>query len=263
MSANRQLALVTGASSGIGRDIAVVLARKGYDLVLVARREAALRELAGRLERDHGIKAHVLTADLAEIQSADTLVEQLEERAMHVGVLVNNAGYGLYGKLTETDAEAELRMITLNVTTLYRLTKLIVPGMVARRRGRILNVASTAAFFSGAYMTVYFATKAFVLSFSEGLDEELEGTGVGVTCLCPGPTATEFREVAGSGKSKLAARPQEASMPVAEAGVEAMLAGVRLYIPGKKNRFETSAPRFLPRRMMARIVKRTQGRDTH
>jgi short-subunit dehydrogenase len=264
MTTNRRdLALVTGASSGIGRDIAIVLARKKYDLVLVARREAALSEVASRLEKEHGVTAHVIAADLAAAGAADSLVEKLSTRSLTVDVLVNNAGYGLYGKVTDTDPDAELAMVQLNVVALYRLSKLLLPGMVARKRGRILNVASTAAFYSGPYMAVYFATKAFVLAFSEALDEELAGSGVTVTCLCPGPTATAFREVAGSTNSKAAERPQEPSMPVAEAGVEAMLAGERLYIPGAKNRFETSVPRLLPRRMMTRIVGRTQGGDSH
>ncbi len=263
MTTHRHLALVTGASNGIGRDIATVLAQRNHDLVLVARREAVLLDVATKLEKQHGVAAHVISADLAATDAADRLVEKLSARSLTVDVLVNNAGYGLYGKVIDTNADAELAMIQLNVVALYRLTKLLVPGMVARKRGRIMNVASTAAFFSGAYMAVYFATKAFVLSLSEALDEELAGSGVTVTCLCPGPTATAFREVAGSTKSKAAERPQEPSMPVAEAGVDAMLNGVRLYIPGAKNRFETSMARLLPRRMMAGIVGRAQGGDSH
>lgn len=149
MSTNRPLALVTGASSGIGRDIATVLARRNHDLVLVARREPALSEVASRLQKDHGVAAHVVAADLAAPDAADRLVEELSARSLTVDVLVNNAGYGLYGKVTDTDPAAELAMIQLNVVALYRLTKLLLSGMVARKRGRILNVASTAAFYSG------------------------------------------------------------------------------------------------------------------
>lgn len=262
-STARPLALVTGASAGIGLDIATVLAARGHDLVLVARREAQLREIAARLEQAHGITAHVIASDLAAPGAPDALIQQLSAKGLVVDVLVNNAGYGLYGAITETDPDAELKMIQLNIVALYRLTKLIVPGMVVRKRGHIMNVASTAAFFSGPLMAVYYASKAFVLSFSEALDEELDGSGVHVSCLCPGPTKTEFRTVAGTEKSKLSSRPQVASMPVAVAGVDGLFAGDRVVIPGAKNRFETSLPRFLPRRMIARIVKNTQARAAH
>lgn len=263
MPTARPLALVTGASAGIGLDIATVLAARQHDLVLVARREAQLQDIAARLQKSHGVTAHVIASDLAAPGAADALVQRLADAGLVVDVLINNAGYGLYGAITESNPDTELRMIQLNVVALYRLTKLLVPGMVARKRGYIMNVASTAAFFSGPLMAVYYATKAFVLSFSEALDEELDGSGVHVSCLCPGPTKTEFRTVAGTGDSKLTTRPQVPSMPVAIAGVDGMFAGERVVIPGLKNRFETSLPRFLPRRLLARIVKNTQGRAAH
>ena len=256
----RPLALVTGASGGIGLDIATVLAARGHDLVLVARRESAMTELAAKLKAAHGATSHVIAADLAAPGAAERLVEQITTCGLTVDVLVNNAGYGLYGPITETDPVDEMNMLQLNVVALYRLTKLLVPGMVARKRGRVMNVASTAAFFSGPLMAVYYASKAFVLSFSEALDEEFAGTGVNVTCLCPGPTKSEFRARAGTADSKLADRPQNPSLPVAEAAVDGLMRGERLVIPGAKNRWETSLPRFLPRRMVTGIVKGVMGK---
>ncbi|MBI2796696.1 MAG: SDR family oxidoreductase [Gemmatimonadetes bacterium] len=260
MATSRPIALVTGASGGIGLDIATLLAARGHDLVLVARRESAMADLAARLKASHGATSHVIAADLAQPGAADRLVDEVAKRGLTVDVLVNNAGYGLYGPITETDPMDEMNMLQLNVVALYRLTKLLVPGMVARKQGRVMNVASTAAFFSGPLMAVYYASKAFVLSFSEALDEELAGTGVNVTCLCPGPTRTEFRARAGTGDSKLADRPQEPSLPVAEAGVEGLFRSDRVVIPGMKNRLETSMPRFLPRKMVTGIVRGVMGK---
>lgn len=254
----RPLALVTGASMGIGVDIATVLAERGHDLVLVARSADKLQAVADTIAKAHNVTTHVLVADVAGAAGADRVADEVAARGWQVDVLVNNAGYGLFGPLTENDAADELNMIQLNVTALYRLTKRLLPGMVARRRGYIMNVASTAAFFSGPFMTVYYATKNFVLAFSEGLDEELKGTGVHVSCLCPGPTQSAFRQRAGTHKSKLTKRGQVPSRPVAIEGVDGMLAGKRLVIPGAKNRFETTLVRFLPRRMMAGIVRGAQ-----
>lgn len=255
---SRPLALVTGASMGIGLDIAHVLAERGHDLVLVARSADKLHQVAAALKATHGAASHIIVADLADAAGADRVADEVAAKGWTLDVLVNNAGYGLFGALTETDAADELKMIQLNVVALYRLTKRLLPAMVARKRGYIMNVASTAAFFSGPFMTVYYATKNFVLAFSEGLDEELKGTGVHVSCLCPGPTKSEFRTRARTDKSKLSSRGQVPSMPVAIAAVEGMFAGQRVVIPGAKNRFETSLPRFLPRRMVASIVRGAQ-----
>ncbi|MBI3790299.1 MAG: SDR family oxidoreductase [Gemmatimonadetes bacterium] len=258
MSSSRPLALVTGASMGIGVDLATVLAERGHDLILVARSAEKLQAVADRLSKAHGVTAHVLVADLAGSAGADAVADQVAARGWQVDVLINNAGYGLFGPLTETDAADELQMIELNVTALYRLTKRLLPGMVARRRGWIMNVASTAAFFSGPFMAVYYATKNFVLSFSEGLAEELDGTGVLVSCLCPGPTKSGFRQRAGTEHSKLTSRGQVESYPVAVAGVDGLFGGQRVVVPGLKNRVETLAPRLLPRRMITRIVRGAQ-----
>src|SRR6185436_6905763 len=188
----RDLALVTGASSGIGADLARELAQGGHDLVLVARGEDKLKALAAELEKAHSIRARVISADLAQPDAAVQLVKQLG--GTPIDVLINNAGYALYGRFAETDAADELRMIQVNIVALTQLAKLLLPGMLARKKGRILNVASTAAFQPGPLMAVYYATKAYVLSFSEALANELQGTGVGVTALCPGPTRTGFQK---------------------------------------------------------------------
>ena len=255
MTTTRPLALVTGASMGIGVDLAAVLAQRGHDLVLVARSADKLNAVADSLSKQYGITAHVLVADLSGAAGADAVADQVTTRGWTVDVLVNNAGYGLYGALTETDPADELNMIQLNVVALYRLTKRLLPAMVARKQGWIMNVASTAAFFPGPFMAVYYASKNFVLTFSEGLDEELKGTGVHVSCLCPGPTQSEFRTRAGTGRSKLTNRAQVPSRPVAEEAVAGMFAGKRVVIPGAKNKFETSIPRFLPRTMVATVVR--------
>ncbi len=259
MAAPHPLALVTGASMGIGVDLATVLAERGHDLILVARSADKLQAVATRLSSAHGITAHVLVADLAAPGGADRIADEVIARGWTIDVLVNNAGYGLFGAVTETDPADELNMIQLNVTALYRLTKRLLPAMVARKRGYILNVASTAAFFSGPFMTVYYATKNFVLAFSEGLDEELRGTGVHVTCLCPGPTESEFRTRAKSNRSKLSDRVQVPSRPVAEAGITGLFAAQRVVIPGAKNKFQTTLPRFLPRTLITSIVRDAQS----
>ena len=181
----KETALITGASSGIGLDLARLFAKDGHDVVLVARSEGKLREIAAELERDFGMTAHVIVADLAKPDAPQTLVAQLP---VDVDVLVNNAGFGVLGPFVETDLAKELEMIQVNVVALTHLTKLLLPPMVARRRGRVLNVASTAAFQPGPLMAVYYATKAYVLSFSEAIADELRDSGVTVTALCPGPT---------------------------------------------------------------------------
>src|SRR5688572_15971808 len=226
-------ALITGASSGIGLDLAHLFAQDGHDVVLVARSEDKLRELATELERKHKIAAHVIVADLTR-QDAP---QQVFERAPAVDILVNNAGFGTSGKFAEADLRTELEMIQVNVTALTYLTKLFLTPMLQRGHGRILNVASTAAFQPGPLMAVYYATKAYVLSFSEAIAEELRGTGVTVTVLCPGPTATGFQKNANLGSETLlkVMRPVS-SMSVARAGYRALMRGQRVVIPGVKNK---------------------------
>ena len=255
----KETALITGASSGIGHDLTRLFARDGWDVVVVARSEEKLRELAAELTREHGIAAHVLAADLARPDAAADIVNTLTERGLTIGALVNNAGVGLTGPFVETDLRAELAMIQVNVVALTQLTKLLLPGMVARKRGRILNVASTASFQPGPLMAVYYATKAYVLSFSEALAEELRHTGVTVTALCPGPTETGFVAAAGVGPSRLfSIMKPSSSAAVARTGYEAMKRGQRVVVHGLRNKLLVQSVRTSPRRLVTFIVRKLQ-----
>jgi len=257
----RKTALVTGASSGIGLDLAKRFAAEGHDVALVARSEGKLKELAAALEAEHQVRAHVVTADLAQPRAAETLVAALDARGIAVDVLVNNAGYALYGAFTETDLADELNMIQVNIVALTHLTKLLVRKMVARKEGRVLNVASTAAFQPGPLMAVYYATKAYVLSFSEALANELAGTGVTVTALCPGPTKTGFQARAQMEESKLVrGREIMTSETVARAGYTGLMKGKTVVIPGVGNRMMANAIRFLPRNTVTKLVRNAQER---
>jgi len=252
----KETALITGASSGIGLDLARLFAKDGHDVVLVARSEGKLREIAAELERDCGVTAHVIALDLAQPGAPRKLVDALP---CAVDVLVNNAGFGITGPFVETDLEKELEMIQVNVVALTALTKLLLPPMVARRRGRVLNVASTAAFQPGPLMAVYYATKAYVLSFSEAIADELRDSGVTVTALCPGPTSTGFADAAGMTKSRLfsLAKPMD-SAAVAREGYKAMQRGRRVVVTGMKNKLLTQSVRVSPRRMVTLIVRKLQ-----
>jgi len=254
-SRNRPLALVTGASGGIGEEIARTLAARGHDLVLVARRAQRLEQLAAELKAGHGIATHVLAADLAQPGGADQLAREIAGRGWQVDVLVNNAGFGVFGKHVDTDLADEQQMLDVNITSLTRLTKLLLPGMVQRGRGRVLNVASTASFQPGPYMAVYYATKAYVLSYSEALGEELAGTGVTVTALCPGPTASGFQDRAAMHDSALVkGKKLPTAAEVARYGVQAMLRGRRVAIHGCTNWLMAQSVRFTPRRIVTWLV---------
>jgi len=258
--AGRGTALITGASSGIGRDLAMVFAEHGYDLILLARGEARLNEVGADLERRHGIRFAALAEDLADPEAPARIASWLSVQGQRPDILVNNAGFGVHGPFAETDAGQELRMIQVNVAALVHLTKLVLPGMIERRAGRILNVASTAAFQPGPFMAVYYATKAFVLSFSEALASELLGSGVTVTALCPGPTRTAFQANARMGPTRLSASGLVMeSEPVARAGFEGAMKGKTIVIPGVKNRLLAETVRFLPRRAVTRFVRRVQA----
>lgn len=251
----RPLALVTGASSGIGLELARQLASKGHDLLLVARNEARLLVLAEELANGHGVRAQVLPMDLSLRDAADHLADEIERRGLAVDVLVNNAGFGLFGRHVETDLADEQQMIDVNITTLTRLTKRLLPAMVRRQRGRILNVASTAAFQPGPYMAVYYATKAYVLSYSEALSEELGNGGVTVTALCPGPTASGFQDKAAMHDSALVkGKRLPTAAEVAVYGVAALLAGRRVAVPGVANKLMVQSLRITPRCLVTRLV---------
>lgn len=248
----RATALITGASSGIGLELAKLCAAAGNDVVLVARRQSELEALASELTRAHGVAARVIAADLADPQAPRAIFEACGA----AGILINNAGFGLVGPFVDTDWEKEARMVQVNVTALLHLTKLYLPAMLGRRSGRILNVASTAAFVPGPYMSVYYASKAMVMSFTLALAAELEGTGVTATALCPGPTTTEFGRVAGNERSNLFKGPVMSPAAVARDGFEAMMAGKTEVISGARNRWMIWGTRFAPRKMLAGITKR-------
>jgi len=251
-------ALVTGASSGIGLELCRLLARDVARVVMVARDEGRLQRAARWVQAE--VKTAALTlvpADLSGPGAATALHARVERDVGPVDFLANNAGAGLSGRFAETDAEATAALVALNVTSLTELTRPYLRDMLARRSGRILNVASTAAYLPGPGMAVYYATKAFVLSFSEALAEETAGSGVTVTALCPGPTATGFWERAGIAGTRLLRSPLV--MPVAEvaaAGYRGALEGRRVVIPGLANRLMVEGLRFLPRSVAAAVVGR-------
>jgi uncharacterized protein len=254
-------ALITGASSGIGLDFARLFAEKGHDVVLVARSQERLATLAQELSGQHGVRALPVKADLSDPAAPKQLMERLEAEGVRVDALINNAGYASYGPFAETDLDTELKMIQLNITALTALTKAVLPGMLARHGGRILNVASTAAFQPGPLMAVYYATKAYVLSFSEALADEVEGSGVTVTCLCPGPTQTGFQARARMETSRLVSGKRIMdSSTVALAGYRGLHQGRRLVIPGLKNKVLAQSARVLPRRTLTALVHRAQAR---
>ncbi len=257
--ANREYALVTGASKGIGAELAEQLAADHWNLILVARGEGELETLAGALRAKYGIQAAVLAADLARPNASIDLWRRVSALAVKVEVLVNNAGFGLLGSFQETPITRELEMIQVNITALTELTKLALPALLERRRGWILNVASTAGFVPGPFMSVYYASKAYVLSFSEALVCELAGSGVSVTVLCPGPTRTQFATTAHSGDSKLfqGGRAMEAA-PVARAGLAGLFAGKAIVVPGLQNKLMIQALRIAPRWLVRRITRSMQ-----
>lgn len=249
------IALITGASSGIGRSLALLLARDGFDVVLVARTESALNDVAGEIAR-LGRSAHVFATDLSESDAATGLCERLNRAGIIVDVLVNNAGFGVQGRFDQLPLDRQLAMIAVNITSLTALTRLLLPGMLARDRGGVLNVGSTAAFQPGPLMAVYYATKAYVLSFTEALAEEVAGTSVKISCLAPGPTHTGFAQQASMRESRLFKGPVMSADEVAAIGFAGWKDNRTLVIAGLRNRIGAFAIRFAPRRMVTKFVKR-------
>lgn len=247
MGKSGRTALITGASAGLGREFSRLAARDGHDVVLVARRKDRLQELAQELESAHGVAALVIDADLGDRSAARTIVERLDAAGVVVDFLINNAGFGSHGPYTKTDFARQSEMVDVNVRALMELCHRLLPGMLARRSGRILNVASLAGFVPGPYMATYYATKAFVLSFTEALAAELRGTGVTVTASCPGPVATEFGAVANSDRSNLFRAGAADAASVAQHGYRAMLAGKVVAVPGFMNWLTTLIVRLAPR----------------
>jgi short-subunit dehydrogenase len=249
----RPVTLITGASAGLGVEFARLCAARGDELVLVARRRAPMDALAAQLG-----KTHVFAADLSEPGAAARLAGEVEAAGLQVETLINNAGFGIAGAFADIAPEQETAMVDLNVRVLTELCRLALPGMLARRRGFILNVASTAAFQAGPYMAVYYATKAYVLSLTEALHQEAKGTGVHVTALCPGPTATEFFDVAGAADGRLAKMAADAGS-VARAGLAGLERNRAIVIPGRMNKVTAQANRILPRAAMRRIIARLKN----
>jgi len=255
---SRPTALITGASFGIGQELARIFSRDGYSLVLVARSADKLRQLAAELEKKNGTRSLILASDLSAPGSAAYLHDQTTRAEIDVDVLVNNAGFGQFGLFAENDLEECLQQIQLNITTLTHLTRLYLPEMLERKRGRILNVASTAAFQAGPLMAVYYATKAYVLHFSEAIANELQGTGVTVTCLCPGPTVTEFHKRANMLSSRMLQFGSMDARTVAEDGYRALMAGKPVVISGFRNWMLAQSVRFSPRRMVTAVARKLQ-----
>ena len=259
MSTAKKLALVTGASGGIGETFARYLAAEKYDLLLVARGGDKLSALAQELSSQQGIQAYGVSVDLSRPDAVALVEAKLKELNRPLDLLVNNAGFATFGEYKDLDPVREQQMIQVNVATLAGLTRSVLPAMVKRGQGKILNVASTAAFMPGPHMAVYYATKAFVLSFSEAVNEELKGTGVSVTALCPGPTASGFQSRAGMEKSSLLkGKNLMSSEAVVEAGYKALLSGKAVVVPGLMNKIQAATPRFLPRSWIPGIVKNAQ-----
>ncbi len=251
--------LITGASSGIGEEFARRCARDGKHLILVARRETKLRELQEELQEKYGIEVDVFPLDLSDHSSPQLAFDMADNAGYQVVELINNAGFGALGKFAELETARQIDMIQLNVTALTHLSRLFLPPMIERGEGRILNIASTAAFQPGPLMAVYYATKSYVLSLSTALSEELQGTGVTVTCLCPGPTKTEFADEADMADTPLFQRFATDVRSVVDAGYGGMLAGDMLVVPGLLNKLTALSARLIPRKWNLKIVRRIQS----
>ncbi len=258
----KRTALITGASSGIGSELARELASRGCNLVLAGRNVEALQKLAGEIATAHGVEAQTVSAELGHPEGAREIVDFLQRQGITIDVLVNNAGLGIGGNFIDNDAARLDETVQVNVAALTSLTRALLPGMVARKQGKVLNVASTAAFQPGPGMAAYYATKAYVLSLSEALSAETKGTGVTVTCLCPGPTQTAFVRRAGVGNTRLF---KSGLMPIADAasvaryGVNAMEAGKSVAIPGFMNALTARSAPLTPRFLTLAVARCLQG----
>lgn len=246
--------VITGASSGIGAELARVFAARKYPLVLTARRHERLEALAQELQAAHGIQVEVIALDLEDREAPQDLVDMLRDQGINVHTLVNNAGFGLRGSFATLPYERQVAMIDLNIVSLTMLSRLLLPGMIERKRGGILNVASTAAFQAGPNMAVYYATKAYVLSLSEALHEEAKPHGVTVTALCPGPTESEFSATADLENSKLFKGGAMSAAEVARIGVEGYEAGKDIVVTGTTNWLGTLGSKLFPRSVARRIA---------
>lgn len=251
--AGRPRTLITGASVGIGRELARVFARNGFDLVLTARQQTQLEAVADEC-RGSGVQAYVIARDLADPQAPQQVYDQLQREGRSIDVLVNNAGFGTHGPFAQTDLDPDLKLLQVNVVALTALTKLFLRDMVRRGSGRILNVASTAAFQPGPLMATYYASKAYVLSFTQAIAAETVGQGITVTALCPGPVKTEFQKRAGIEGTRLFRGGAMDARTVALAGYYGLMRGRRIVIPGLPNRALAALVPFVPRRLVTWIA---------
>jgi uncharacterized protein len=252
-------ALITGASNGIGLELAKIHASKGDNLVLVARNKTKLDEIKTELEKQFNISVYTIGKDLSLINAAQEVYNETNQQKIQIDYLINNAGFGDFGMFVETDWHKEIQMINLNITTLTQFTKLYLKDMVARKSGKIMNVASTAAFQSGPTMAVYYATKAYVLSFSEAIDNEVREFGVSVTTLCPGATESGFQAAAAMEESALVkGKKLPTAKEVAEYGYSAMLKGKVVAIHGVMNYIMANSVRFLPRSIVVKATRKVQ-----
>jgi len=247
-------ALITGASGGIGEAFARILAEEGWDLFLVARRENELNRVAGVCHAEYDVEVHVLRADLADPEEIARLAARLDRLDFSPDVLVNNAGFGLAGRAADLSREDQLRMIDLNVRAMTDLTLRLLPHMRAQRAGGVINVSSVAGFMPGPGMAVYYAGKAFVLSFTEALAAELKGEGLTISALCPGPVKTGFFATAGMKKTLLARLlPTATPRTVARDGWQGFKEGRTIIVPGLVNKLSVHAARFMPRALQRRV----------
>lgn len=257
-----QLAVITGASGGIGYELAIQFAKNGFDLVLIARRQVLLEQFAHELQQQFKIRTYPIVIDLTSAGSVEKLYEQIKALNRPVDVLINNAGFGYFAFFPESDINKTLQMLQMNITALTHLTRLLVEDMVERKSGKIMNVASTAAFQPGPLMAVYYASKAYVLSFSLALDRELQTSGIQVSALCPGATETGFKAVAELENSQLfdKLKPMGIMTPeeVAAIAFKKFRRGKRIIIPGFMNKVVVFTNRLFPRKFMAKIIHKMQ-----
>jgi uncharacterized protein len=257
----KNTALITGASNGIGLALATIHASKGGDLVLVARNKSKLDELKAELEKKYKVSVYTIGKDLAAFNAAREVYDETTKQNIQIDYLINNAGFGDFGMFAETDWNKELQMINLNITTLTQFTKLYLQEMVKRKSGKIMNVASTAAFQSGPTMAVYYATKAYVLSFSEAVDNEVRDKGITVTTLCPGATESGFQAAAAMEESALVkGKKLPTAKEVAEYGYASMLKGKTVAIHGLMNYLMANSVRFAPRSLIVKVTRKFQDK---
>lgn len=252
----KKTALITGASSGIGLELARIHASKGDNLVLVARSTSKLEELKKELEAKHGVKVYVIGKDLSKLNSANEVYDELKNQSIEVDYLINNAGFGDSGFFFDSNWEKQEQMLNLNITTLTHFTRLFLKDMVERKSGKVLNIASTAAFQPGPTMAVYCATKSYVLSFSEAINNEVKDFGVTVTALCPGATTSGFQAAASlEGSNLFEGKKLPTSAEVAEFGYKAMMKGKSVAIHGTMNSIMAASVRFTPRWLIVKIAR--------